>query len=197
MFINRKILKLEKMIKPLPKNFKGLITISGPTKSGKSQLAEYLIKDQRSITYIATSKPRENDPEWEQRIMVHKDRRPDNWKLLQHPHNLLKSINRLGKNESILIDSLGGLVEQYLKEDNGKWELFQSEFVRSLIDNNLGIILVADEIGWGIVPSTQIGHLFRERHCKLLALLSSHASKRILAVNGIGIDLDKIGFSIP
>ena len=49
------------MLKPIDKNFKGLIIISGPIKSGKSQLAEFLIKEQDSIIYIATSKPRKNN----------------------------------------------------------------------------------------------------------------------------------------
>ena len=31
-------------------------------------------------------------------------------------------------NESILVDSLGGLVEQHLTENDDQWQLFQSEF---------------------------------------------------------------------
>ena len=51
------------MLKPIAKNYKGLISITGPTRSGKSQLAEFLISEQYPVTYIATSKPRPNDPE--------------------------------------------------------------------------------------------------------------------------------------
>ena len=43
------------MITPLDNNYKGLVSITGPTRSGKSQLAEFLIKNQKSVTYIATS----------------------------------------------------------------------------------------------------------------------------------------------
>ena len=94
----------------ISKNFNGLITISGPTKSGKSQLAEFLIKEQDSITYIATSKPREDDPEWQRRINMHRGRRPDNWKLIEHPDDICFAIESMEKNQSILVDSLGGIV---------------------------------------------------------------------------------------
>ena len=64
------------MLSPIEKTFKGLITITGPIKSGKSQFAEFLINEHKSITYIATSMPRENDPEWERKINLHKRGRP-------------------------------------------------------------------------------------------------------------------------
>ena len=186
------------MLKPISDNFRGLITISGPTKSGKSQLAEFLIKEQNSITYIATSKPRENDPGWEKRISLHRSRRPKSWKLIEHPNDICTEIESMGKNESILIDSLGGLVEQHLIKKDSQWELFESNFVKSLIkNNNCGFIVVSEEIGWGVVPATPIGNLFRERLTKLSSLLNFHATKRWLAVNGTAIDLDKIGYHIP
>ena len=156
------------MLKPFAKDFKGLITITGATKSGKSQLAEFLIKDQESITYIATSKPRDNDPGWNERIKVHRERRPETWNFIEYPFDVCKVINSIGNNESILLDSLGGVVEQFLMESEDKWQLFQSRLITSLIKKNLGIIVVAEEVGCGIVPATRIGHIFRERHCNLL-----------------------------
>tara|TARA_Y100001968_G_C19299574_1_gene688370 strand:- start:389 stop:946 length:558 start_codon:yes stop_codon:yes gene_type:complete len=185
------------MLRPLPKNYKGLITISGPTKSGKSQLAEFLIKEQDSVTYIATSKPRENDPEWHRRITIHRRRRPDSWKLIQYPFDICKSIESIKNNESILVDSLGGLVEQHLTETTDQWELFQNIFVNCLTSKDLAIIVVSEEIGWGVVPSTPIGHLFRERLSKLSLLLSRYSIKKWLVLNGTAIDLDKVGYQIP
>ena len=185
------------MLKPIAKNFKGLITITGPTNSGKSKLAEYLIKEQQSIIYIATSKPRNNDPEWQQRINVHRSRRPNIWKLIEHPLDICSEIESVGENESILLDSLGGLVEQHLMKNNAQWELFQSKFLNCLKENNLAILIVAEEVGWGVVPATKIGNLFRERLTNLSSLISSNSSKRWLALNGTAIELEKIGFPIP
>ena len=92
------------MIKPIAKNYKGLISITGPTQSGKSKLAEFLITEQDPVTYIATSKPRPNDPDWQKRIDLHSKRRPDSWTLLEHPTDIRKAIESIRREESILID---------------------------------------------------------------------------------------------
>ena len=178
------------MITPLGKNYKGLISITGPTRSGKSQLAEFLIKKQQSVTYIATSKPRPNDPDWQKRIDLHKKRRPDRWKLIEHPKDICKVIESISENGSILIDSIGGLVEHHLGDDDAQWEIFQDKLLNCFTDDNLLIVVVSEEVGWGIVPATPIGHLFRERHSTLTSLLSCRSKKKLLAINGIAIDLD-------
>ena len=181
------------MIKPIKKNYKGLISITGPTRSGKSKLAEFLIREHDSVTYIATSKPRPNDPDWMKRIDIHKKRRPDSWTLIEHPKDICKSIKSLRGNRSILIDSLGGLVENHLIEDDSLWNNFQDKLIDCLTGDNLCIIVVSEEVGWGIVPATPIGHLFRERHSILSSRISRYSKRRWLAINGTAIDLDKIG----
>jgi len=185
------------MIKPIAKNYKGLISISGPIRSGKSKLAEFLISEHDPVTYIATSQPRPNDSDWQQRIDVHRKRRPDSWTLIEYPKDISYAIESIKGNESILIDSLGGLVEQHLKKDDDQWDDFQIKFLNCLSEDNLCIVVVSEEVGWGIVPSTPIGHLFRERHSTLTSLISRQSKKRWLAVNGIAIDIDKIGYVIP
>ena len=185
------------MITPLARNYKGLISITGPTRSGKSKLAEFLITEQDPVTYIATSKPRPNDPDWQKRIDLHRKRRPDSWKLIEHPKDICKIIESAKGNQSILIDSLGGLVEHHLIEDEIQWIIFQNNLLNCLSDIDLCIVVVSEEVGWGIVPATPLGHLFRERHSTLTSLISRQSKKRWLAVNGTAIDLDKIGYVIP
>ena len=185
------------MITPIAKYYKGLISITGPTRSGKSKLAEFLITEQDPVTYIATSKPRPNDPYWQERIELHRKRRPDKWSLIEHPKDICKAIESIERNESILIDSLGGLVDQHLIKDDYEWNDFQFKFLQSLSKNDLCIVVVSEEVGWGIVPPTPIGHLFRERLSTLSSLISLQSKKRWLAVNGIAIALDKIGHVIP
>ena len=185
------------MITPIAKNYKGLISITGPTRSGKSKLAEFLISEQDHVTYIATSKPRPNDLDWQDRIDIHRKRRPASWSLIEHPKDICKAIESIKVYQSILIDSLGGLVEQHLIEDDDQWNNFQIKFLNCLSEDNLCIVVVSEEVGWGIVPATPIGHLFRERHSTLTSLISRQSQKRWLAINGTAIDLDKIGHVIP
>ena len=111
--------------------------------------------------------------------------------------SICKSIDSISGDESILIDSLGGLVEHQLMEDNEEWYNFHIKLLNCLSDDNLCIVIVSEEVGWGIVPPTQLGHLFRERHSSLTSLISRRSHKRWLAINGTAIDLDKIGHVIP
>ena len=173
------------------------ITITGPTRSGKSKLAEFLISDHDAVTYIATSKPRPNDSDWQDRIDIHRQRRPDSWTLIEHPKDISIAIESIKGNESILIDSLGGLVEHHLVEDDNQWNNFQIKFLNCLSEDNLCIVVVSEEVGWGIVPATPMGHLFRERHSTLTSLISRQSKKRWLAINGTAIDLNKFGELIP
>ena len=92
---------------------------------------------------------------------------------------------------------MGGVVEQKLKTNQEEWELFQFNFINCLIKDDFGIIVVTEEIGWGIVPATPIGHLFRERLSDLALSISRQSTKKWLVIHGTAIDLDTIGFHIP
>tara|TARA_B100001250_G_scaffold156133_1_gene134189 strand:- start:13 stop:570 length:558 start_codon:yes stop_codon:yes gene_type:complete len=185
------------MISPIIKNYKGLISITGPTRSGKSQLAEFLIKSQDPVTYIATSKPRPKDPDWQKRIDLHRMRRPDSWSLIEHPKDICNVIESIRGKSSILIDSIGGLVEDHLIDNDDQWNNYQKKLIKCFTEDNLCIVVVSEEVGWGIVPATPIGHLFRERQSNLTSLISRYSKKRWLVLNGTAIDLDKIGDLIP
>ena len=49
--------------------------------------------------------------------------------LIEHPEDICTAIESIRGDHSILIDSLGGLVEQHLIEDDDKWNYFQFKFV--------------------------------------------------------------------
>ena len=61
----------------------GLVLVTGPSRSGKSRWAEYLVEQQSEVTYVATSAPRPKDALWLQRIVRHRERRPSHWKVVE------------------------------------------------------------------------------------------------------------------
>ena len=185
------------MLKTLDKGFTGLVTVSGPTNSGKSELAEFLIKDHKIINYIATSKVRKGDKDWQKRINIHRKRRPRDWKIIEYPFDICKCIKSIHDYESILIDSSGGIVEKHLEMNSSEWSSFQSKFCNFLIKKKSAIIVVLEEIGWGIVPATPIGHLYRERLSQFSRLISNNSTNKWLVVQGTAIDLDQVGYRIP
>ena len=70
-------------------NSSNIIFITGGTKSGKSQFAEYLGKKYKKITYIALCDSRPEDTNWQIKIDQHRKRRPKEWGLVE-TNNLIK-----------------------------------------------------------------------------------------------------------
>ena len=60
-----------------------IIFITGGTKSGKSEFAEYLGRNIRELTYIALSESRPEDINWQKKIIQHRKRRPKEWGLVE------------------------------------------------------------------------------------------------------------------
>ena len=64
-------------------SFSKIIFITGGTKSGKSEFAEYLGRKIKKLTYIALSELRTEDKNWQKKILQHRKRRPKNWDLVE------------------------------------------------------------------------------------------------------------------
>ena len=60
-----------------------IIFITGGTKSGKSEFAEHLAKETKKLSYVALSKNNIEDKEWQEKINIHRKRRPKDWKLIE------------------------------------------------------------------------------------------------------------------
>ena len=95
-----------------------IIFITGGTKSGKSEFAEHLAKQNRNITYIALSEKRTNDISWEEKVELHKSRRPKEWELIETT-DLIGILNL--KSGPLLIDSIGGFVMKYINFHEKEW----------------------------------------------------------------------------
>ena len=180
----------------LDSKISGLILVTGPINSGKSKWAENLLKNKSNVTYIATSAPRKDDIEWEERISIHRDRRPQNWTIIEYPFDLVKTLQEIDNNESILIDSLGSIVENQLELRKDYWTSYENKLVTALSQLGQLVIIVSEETGWGIVPSTKIGHLFRERLTHLSSMISSMALQKWLVTQNSAINLSEVGFSV-
>ena len=88
-----------------------IIFITGGTKSGKSELAEHLAKEAKTLSYVALSQNNIDDKEWQDKIKLHRKRRPKDWKLIETTDLL----NTLRKEEgTLLIDSIGGFVMEII-----------------------------------------------------------------------------------
>jgi adenosylcobinamide kinase / adenosylcobinamide-phosphate guanylyltransferase len=175
-----------------------LILVTGPTRSGKSDWAEALAdRSQQSVLYIATSLSDPQDLEWQARIEAHRDRRPQVWTTLEVPYALSKAIYEASSPCCLLIDALGTWVANSLEQSNEAWRQTEAEFLDALYGSLNRIILVAEEVGWGIVPAYPAGRLFRDRLGELVRHAGAMSDQVYLVTAGYAFDIKKLGQSVP
>lgn len=171
--------------------------VLGGARSGKSAHAERLLAAEPDVTYVATGGVRPDDVEWQQRVAAHQDRRPDGWRTLETT-DLETVLSAAVPGEVLLVDCLTLWLTSVL-DDVDSWEdpsraatLVQPR-IDSLVDVWRGaaarVVAVSNEVGWGVVPQTASGRLFRDLQGRLNAALARHSDQVHLVVAGRVVDL--------
>ncbi len=183
---------------PTPPGLKHrLILVSGPARSGKSRWAEQLLHNQPVVTYIATAAARPEDEEWQARLELHRQRRPGHWGLAESGGELVEVVESLAPGQSVLIDALGGFVAHHLELDQTAWNLLCERLISSITASQCTCVVVIEETGWGVVPPTRIGGVFRDRLGALAQKLDGVADDAWLVVQGRALDLHALGHRVP
>ncbi len=177
-----------------------VILITGPTRSGKSRFAEDLAQQsQRPVIYIATSPSPDpdTDPEWYERIQKHRQRRPSTWGTLEITLDLVEGIqHQISADHCILVDSLGAWVANGLELEKQEWDQRVHDLITQLQLCPEWVILVAEEVGWGVVPAYPMGRIFRDRLGELVQAVGVVADQVYLVVAGYALDLKQLGITI-
>jgi adenosylcobinamide kinase/adenosylcobinamide-phosphate guanylyltransferase len=172
--------------------------VLGPVASGKSARAEDLLAAEPAVLYLATSTPPESltetDPDWHRRIARHRERRPAWWRTLE-----TAAVDILaGPGEAVLLDSLGGWATAALTrcgawEDEAGWVRRWNGEVEAMVATWRGsvrrVVAVGEETGWGVVPATAAGRVFRDALGELTQVLAEHSERVELVVAGRVIEL--------
>ena len=174
-----------------------LILVSGPARSGKSRWAEHLLQNHPDVTYIATAAARPADLEWKKRLEAHRQRRPKHWTVAESGAELVEVIETLSPGQSVLIDALGGFVAHHLELDASAWNLLCERLIAAVTSSRCTFVLVIEETGWGVVPPTRIGGLFRDRLGALAQQLDRVADAAWLVLQGRALDLHALGHVVP
>ena len=190
-----------------------IVLVTGGARSGKSAFAEEQLADRERVCYIATGLPRGEDPEWQERIRLHQERRPASWTTQEqyagladwlreqsHPVYLLDCATLLTSNRLFDLiaqhfpDKLELTEENFLsrQEQSFLLQLLEDEWQELLstirqIDSECWI--VTDEVGLGIVPETRLGRFFRDVQGKLNQLIAKEASEAYLVICGLAQQL--------
>lgn len=165
---------------------KEIILVTGGARSGKSRYAE-----QRALQlglrrlYVATAEAR--DHEMAARIAAHKKRRGAGWLLEEEPVELADALLQWrGRIDCALVDCLTlWLSNLLLGRDRTLVQEKMEDLLAALPQLDFSVVLVSNEVGWGIVPDHLLGRRFRDLAGWANQRIGAIASEVILMVAGI------------
>jgi adenosylcobinamide kinase/adenosylcobinamide-phosphate guanylyltransferase len=167
---------------------KQIILLLGGARSGKSRYAQQLAGQlSDKVLFVATGEAL--DEEMQTRIAEHRKNRPENWRTLEIPAGVGRTIKKKnGDAQVVLIDCITLLISNLLhdKPDYSEAEKRVMSEINELVAvmNKLdaSFIIVSNEVGMGLVPETKLGRIYRDMLGKANQLLASHATEVYLMV---------------
>lgn len=175
-----------------------LILILGGARSGKSAFAEKLARRGRRVLFLATAEARDQD--MKRRIAAHRQRRPAGWDTLEEPLDLVAALRPvLDRYDTILLDCLTLWVSNLLleRQDHAVTESRIQDSARELMnlieESHASWILVSNEVGQGIVPSSALGRVYRDALGRVNQVAASRADRVYLMTAGLALELKSLG----
>ena len=147
--------------------------VTGGVRCGKSRHAESLLAAAAGTgpaVYVAAgpSPSAEDDPDWAARVAAHRSRRPATWSTDESGD----PVAALSGGVPVLVDCLGTWLTALL-DAAAAWDE-PTEVLERLVGDALDrllpaiaratapVVLVTNEVGWGVVPAHRSGRVFRD-----------------------------------
>lgn len=164
-----------------------LTLVIGGARSGKSRLAERLVSaTRRPRTYIATAQA--FDTEMSDRIAQHiSDRGPD-WTTIEAPTDIATALASCDPAGAILFDCATLWLSNMLLSDHDLNDASQ-KLMETLSTSPAPIVIVSNEVGWGIVPENALARRFRDAQGRLNQMIAARAALVIGAMAGLPFTL--------
>jgi len=162
--------------------------ILGGARSGKSRRAEALVCaiDEHPV-YVATAPLIKGDTEWLERIERHKEERASCWQVVEEELALGSVLSEHAiAGRAVLVDCLTLWLSNLIFSDND----FEAEVSRlcELLPTLPGhVVLVANEVGMGLVPENPEGRAFRDAQGRMNQKIAAVADKVEFIVAGLPI----------
>jgi adenosylcobinamide kinase/adenosylcobinamide-phosphate guanylyltransferase len=164
-----------------------LTLILGGARSGKSRFAESLFADEAKASYIATAQAR--DAEMTARIERHKKRRGAAWQTFEEPLDLVTTLGDAATaGHPILVDCLT-LWLSNLMEDGRDIDQETTRLTDCLGALPCPVVMVAGEVGQGIVPANALARQFRDHAGELNQKIAAIADRVYFVTAGIPAQL--------
>jgi adenosylcobinamide kinase/adenosylcobinamide-phosphate guanylyltransferase len=176
-------------------NLQARITlITGPVRSGKTRLAiQWAAAFPPPRAYIATAPAM--DEEMAERIHRHQQDRGEAFQTLEEPLALASLLQKIpGQFSILIIDCLTLWMSNLLGHGEGAAADFTGQvhtFLQLIKTYPDPLLLIGNEVGWGIVPENPLARRYRDEIGRLHQEIGRMADQVILMVAGIPLVIKK------
>ena len=166
--------------------------VLGGARSGKSEVAERIAErvarhsaEPELVTYVATGAAGD-DADMAARIEIHRRRRPRSWITVETLGDDLLAVLRSARG-AVLLDSLGtwAAAAPTLEPD-------VDGLCRALTERRDATVVVSEEVGLGVHPSTEVGRRFRDSLGVINQRVAAIADEVLLVVAGRVLRLEEL-----
>lgn len=167
----------------------------GGARSGKSSFAERRLLAAAAVTYVACGPaPAAADPEWAERVRLHRARRPAHWRTVETQD--LPALLAAGAGQpALLVDCLSTWLAAAM-DDCGVWAQRPGaderlggridELAAAWSSSRARVVAVSNEVGSGVVPATSSGRRYRDELGVLNTRIAAVSDEVWLITAGIG-----------
>ena len=142
-----------------------LTLITGGTRSGKSRWAVRLASEREEpVTFVATLIPGD-EAEMRERVKRHRADRPADWETVEEGRDLVRVfVEGAIRAGTVVVDCLTLYVSNLLLDGRSDEEILENvaRACEQMKRSPAQIIVVTNEVGWGIVPDHAMGRRFRD-----------------------------------
>ncbi|KUG51182.1 hypothetical protein AVL62_13035 [Serinicoccus chungangensis] len=168
-----------------------LTFLTGGARSGKSALAvRRAQRSGRPVVFVATGQA--GDEEMADRISRHQAERPEGWRTVEAPVDLVDACAALKPGACVVVDCLSLWVSNLMEHgDDEPTTLDRARALAGWATAYRGdVVVVTNEVGLGIVPMHPVSRRYRDRLGRVNAVLARDAGLAQLVVAGRTLTLD-------
>lgn len=169
------------------------VLVTGGVRSGKSRYAESLLSAEDPVSYLTPGYPADPaaDAEWAARVAAHQLRRPVSWRTIE---TLALADAVRDASGPVMIDCLGTWLTRLLDS----WQAWDAEapdwshrlegatssLVSAIRGHEGAVVVVTNEVGWGVVPEYRSGRVFADNLGRLNQQVATACDQVVLMVAG-------------
>lgn len=165
------------------------LLVTGGVRSGKTRYALHRAEAAASQQiYVATG--RAGDDEMQARIARHQRERGPTWTTVEAPLALATTLAALPSDRAVLVDCLTlWLANLLLACPDDDLDAEFGALARAVAETTAPLVLVTNEVGFGIVPTSPLGRRFRDLAGLLGQRIAAVCDEVVLVVAGLPLTL--------